>query len=113
MIRLAIVWSIIGLFSLLVIASFSEPKEVKIIHLGDNIGKTVLISGEVTSVNYKENVNFINLKDNSAEILVVAFGDINQELRTGNIISVVGKVEIYSSELEIIAKEINCLKCMN
>jgi len=106
--KIVLCLSLINLFFLIIFVQNTEPKEVKIIQLGDNIGREVLVSGEITKLTDKNNISFFTLEDNTAEIRVVAFENYNP-LTKGSNISLRGKVEIYEKELEIIAQEIKLL----
>jgi uncharacterized membrane protein YhaH (DUF805 family) len=50
----ALVWSLIGLFILLVLASFSQPPQLNISQLNDKIGKVVVLNADVASVGYNK-----------------------------------------------------------
>lgn len=102
----AFIWSIVGLFILLIIAEYSEPTKINILSSAENLGRTVIISGEITSFASKPTVTFIEVKDTSGEILVVSFSKLKRPICST--IQVTGKVELYKGTLEIIADEIKC-----
>lgn len=105
MLKIALCLSLIGMFLLIMIVQFSEPQQTKVILVGDNIGKQVLISGEVTRATQKEDASFLTITDKTASIKVVAFGPV-EKLEKGTFVEVVGRVEIYEDELEIVAEQI-------
>jgi DNA/RNA endonuclease YhcR with UshA esterase domain len=110
---IALVWSLIGIFLLILAALFSEPEKVLISNLEENLGKTVIVDGEITRATYRENVAFIDLKDETGEITVVLFKEPAYQVTTGDLIAVKGKVQTYQDELELVADEIICVACGN
>ena len=112
-IKLALLWSLIGIFILMLTAVYTEPETVNVVDLEENLGKTVIVKGVVDHTTYKEKVAFIDLEDNSGKITVVVFDDLPKKVYKKDEISVRGEVEVYKDELEIIAQEIYCIKCLN
>ncbi len=110
LIKISLAWSLIGIFALILIASYSAPEQIKIKDLESNVGKTVLLQGEVLKVSAAESATFIDLADDSGKITVVAFDKV-QNITERNIVTVKGKVQIYKGNLELIASEIYCVKC--
>jgi len=110
---ISLAWSLIGIFLLMLVAIFTEPQETLIANLEENLGKTVIVNGDVTKATYKENVAFIDIKDKTGKVSVVLFEKPAYQVVSGDAISVKGKVQIYKDELEIVADEIACLACGN
>jgi RecJ-like exonuclease len=107
LLSLALIFSLVGLFSLLLIAEYLEVEQVSIAELEQRIGQRVSISGEIVKVTQKPAVNFFELADATGRLSVVAFGEMT-EVNTNTKVSVSGKVELYKGELEVIADQI-CL----
>ena len=110
-IKIALGWSILGLFLLILIAAFTAPPQVSVIELESNMGKTVAAQGVIDSTSYKEKVAFIDLRDGTGKITVVVFEDLPNKVYKNDEIRVKGKVSEYKGQLEIIADEIFCMSC--
>ncbi len=109
--KLALVWSLIGIFILLVVAVFTEPKAIELAEVGQHIGEKVIVQGVVGDATYKEKVSFIDLDDGSGKISIVLFENPEKKVYTGDEIQVKGQVKEYEGDLEIVADEIVCVKC--
>lgn len=76
------------------------------------IGRTVNVTGEITGVFESKGHIFFDLKDDTGKIKVVLwedtveFLDINNvnvsEIKNGNEINIIGNVQLYKGELEVI-----------
>ena len=109
---IALIWSLVGLFVLLLLASYSQPPQVKINELEGNIGKIVVLENvSVSSISYKEDTVFLKLKDSTGEISAVFFGAPKYEIIKNDNITVKGKVQLYKGDLEIVIQELACLSC--
>ena len=111
LIKLSLAWSLIGIFVLILIASFAKPDVIKIKELEANIGKTVAVQGEVIKADYKDKVSFIDLKDETGKTTVVLFENPKNKVEKMDVIAVKGKVQVYKGDLELIAEEIICVSC--
>jgi DNA/RNA endonuclease YhcR with UshA esterase domain len=107
----ALVWSLIGLFILLVLASFSQPPQLNISQLNDKIGKVVVLNADVASVGYNKDTAFLMLNDSTGEISAVFFGSPKYEIIAGDKVAIKGKVQLYKGEIEIVVQELSCLTC--
>jgi DNA/RNA endonuclease YhcR with UshA esterase domain len=107
----ALVWSLIGLFILLVLASFSQPPQLNISQLNDKIGKVVVLNADVASVGYNKDTAFLMLNDSTGEISAVFFGSPKYEIIVGDKVAIKGKVQLYKGEIEIVVQELSCLTC--
>ena len=105
---IALIFSLVGLLSLLLLAEFSEPEQVKVIELENKVEQRVIVHGEITSSFQKTDVSFFDLKDDTGKIKVVAFGPV-EWLDKGSQVVVYGKVAIYQGELEVIADRIELI----
>ena len=107
--KISIVIAVIGIIALFFITQYNNETITKIKDLKQ--GQIERITGMVTSVYVsKDDHVFLKVADNTGEISVIAFKSSNidtaYELENGDQISVLGKVDEYKNELEIIAKEI-------
>ena len=107
-IKISITVAIIGIIALFFLVRYQEQNTVKISELKQ--GQIERITGLINSLyTSKDGHTFLKVTDSSGEISVVAFKSSNIDvynLDVGDQISVLGRVEEYKNELEIIAKEI-------
>lgn len=68
-------------------------------------GKNVKIQGNVTDFSRSSGHAFIDLQDDTGEMMVVDF-DSDLKLEEGESIAVTGHVSIYRGQLEVIADEV-------
>jgi len=108
--KLAFIWTVVGLFLLLLFAEVSAPKEISISKVDSHLGEDVHITGLVTSVAYYDTVNFFDVSDGTSTIKVVSFEKPTVNLTEGDSIGISGRVKIYKGELEIVADEISLLQ---
>jgi DNA/RNA endonuclease YhcR with UshA esterase domain len=108
---IALVWSLIGLFILLVLASFSQPPQLTISQLNDKIGKVVVLNVNIVSVDYKQDTVFLSLEDSTGSIPAIYFGNPKYEIIVGDSVAVKGKVQLYKGDVEIVVQELSCLTC--
>jgi DNA/RNA endonuclease YhcR with UshA esterase domain len=94
-----------------VLASFSQPQQLTISLLENNVGKVVVLNANVASVDYKQDIVFLNLEDSTGNIPAIFFGNPKYEIIVGDSIAVKGKVQMYKGELEIVVQELSCLTC--
>ncbi|MBT3940460.1 exodeoxyribonuclease VII large subunit [Candidatus Woesearchaeota archaeon] len=99
---LALVFSLIGLCSLIFLAEYAELERVAVKDLASKVGRRVIISGKVITTDQRSTVNFFELKDQTGQTKVVAFSKI-QKIALNSQIIVKGKVSVYKGDLEIIA----------
>ncbi len=110
LIKIALAWSLLGLFLLIVIASFSGPATIKIAELEQNVGKTVAVFGNVDSTKYGK-TSFIELSDETGNTTAVRFDNPENKSKAGDYIGVKGKVQVYKGNFELVADEIRCVRC--
>jgi len=107
--KISITIAILGIIALFFIIQINKETIVVIEDL--KIGQIERITGMVTSIYVSKNDHvFLEVADNTGKVTVVAFKNSNidtaYELENGDQISVLGRVDEYKGELEIIAKEI-------
>lgn len=106
LLKLALAWALIGIAALMFVSEYTEVPTVRIIELGEHIGKSVYIEGNVTKATYSDKATIFNIRDNSSEITAIAFEKMNKTINQGDLIRVFGKVETYKNELEVVINKI-------
>ena len=109
LLKIALVCSIIGI-ALLFIVSQSIGVDEKSIGQIDmaSIGEYVKINGAVTNVVDKENVMILTIEQPS-KINVVLFKKKPVELREGNYVEVIGKIDDYEGKPELIGDKVRVI----
>jgi len=99
-------------------ASMAHPQEVDIGSLSSSmLGAKVRVSGEIVKVRIHEDGHvFLRVRDDSGEVAVPIFRNVAQEvdnrcLALGMRISVVGRVQEYRGELEVVPWEGDDVRC--
>jgi DNA/RNA endonuclease YhcR with UshA esterase domain len=107
-IKISITVAIIGIVMLFLTVRLSQQNTIKIADI--SLGQVERVSGMINSLyTSKDGHTFIKLADTSGEITVVAFKSANIDvygLNMGDQVSVLGRVEEYKGEMEIVASEI-------
>ena len=111
LIKISLAWSIVGIFVLILAVGLLAPQHIQLSEMERNIGKTVLIQGEITKISVTTATTFIDLQENETTASVVLFGRPSKPLQEGDIVAAKGKVSEYSGLLELIAGEVYCVKC--
>jgi DNA/RNA endonuclease YhcR with UshA esterase domain len=119
-ISLSLAVATLGLVTLSLAASAAKPEEVKIAELSDvRLGALVEVSGEVVKVrNHEEGHVFLRIDDGTGEVKVAIFrniaGKVEREcLIQGAHLAVVGRVEEYRGELEVVPREGEGVRCLS
>jgi len=111
LIKLCFVFCAIGIFSLFLINKVYTPPRVKASEIKEGMN-FVSITGEIKNKYVSEKgTAFLTLKDDTGEIKIVVFkGSMNiSDVDQGDSVEIVGEVQRYKGELEIIAKNIKLL----
>lgn len=96
---------IVGIISLFVISYFLDYKATMIGEIdAADLGKNVKIIGEVGKFNDYGTIKTFMLKDESGEILIAVF---TESLEVEGKVEVVGSVEDYKGNIEIVADKIS------
>lgn len=114
LLKISIAVSIVGIITLFIFTRYSLEKTVKIIEIKNFLNQAIKVSGTVNSIRISRDGHvFIKLGDETGEINVVMFKgsntDVALNLEKGQKISVLGKVQEYKDQLEIIANSITIL----
>ena len=105
--RLSLIIALLGIFSLLLLSFFIDPKLTKINSINEDlINQKVKVQGDIISIkNYKEsNFQVISLGDKTGKIDITASPMIN--LTNNQTIIVIGKINEYEDYLQIQADKI-------
>ena len=104
--KISVFLSIIGLTLMYASSQYLEPEKVDVEDIEESSsGKVLEVEGTALNVTNSGSNLFMDLKDSSGSILVVQF-DSDRSVSEGDPVSVIGSVELYEGELEIIAREI-------
>jgi len=113
-IRLCLAGSVLSIIAIYFIGLQVGSQSVKVGEItGDFAGRAVNVTGEVANLYFHKNGHiFFNLKDEDSKIRVVVWESVVEQLghsgvnisqiRNGDRIQIVGNVEIYQGEPEII-----------
>jgi DNA/RNA endonuclease YhcR with UshA esterase domain len=108
-----------GLLMLFFAASIAQPREVSIGELTSaQLGATVKVAGEVMKVkNHEAGHVFLRIHDGTGEVAVPLFKRVAEDvdkscLREGALIEVIGRVEEYRGELEVVPREGDEVRCL-
>ncbi len=108
LLKAALIASILGVLMLYYILEFSDVEEASVSLLNDeSLGDKVLVKGNVIDIVNFENSKLIKI-DTKEKINVMIFDDF-LNLEKGDKVEVVGKVEKYNNDYEVIADEIRYL----
>lgn len=106
LLRISIIFSIIGLLLIYISSISIEPEFVKIGDISkEDLGEHIKIRGKIIEETISDGTLFLQLKNNSNEISVVKFNYKGAKLNKTSVV-VSGKVNLYESKLEIIAERI-------
>ena len=108
---ISLIWALLGLFILSLISIFLPTPQIKISDLDENIGRTVLVSAEVTGISYSKNAVFVDLADETGNVTGVFFGTFENSVIRGDKVAVKGKVQLYNGDTELVIQELVCLIC--
>ena len=110
LLKIALICSLAGLITLYFISTRIEIKDYKPNILNRNVGDDVNLKGIVTKISDKGNVVFVDVSQQNL-ITVVLFTDNNNlNLKNGDNVEVIGKVQEYNGKNEIIAQKIRVIK---
>ena len=109
LLKICIASSMLGILGIFLVSGLVEPTTYAIIDLSnDETGSSVAVEGIVEGLYTSEDGHsFITLSDSTGTINVVAFkGTELNGAKKGSEIRVMGKLDIYQQELEVVAKQI-------
>jgi aspartyl/asparaginyl-tRNA synthetase len=104
--RYLLIMSIIGIFSLLILYYFSEPKLLKINQIDlTYLEKNIKLQGKVIDIQESTSFQTITLKDSTGKIKVFVYNN-KLALKNNSQIRVIGKIQDYNSKIELVANKI-------
>lgn len=104
--KISVFLSVIGLTLMYASSLYLEPETVEIENIDESqAGEVLAIKGTAVNVTSTGSNLFMDVKGSTGNIMVVNF-DSEASISEGASISVIGNVELYEGELEIIAREI-------
>ncbi|MFC1704702.1 OB-fold nucleic acid binding domain-containing protein [Nanoarchaeota archaeon] len=109
LLRVALVVSLIGIVILFFISEFKDIDETRIDDITINdLDKDVKVIGTISQMRDTDKVMIMEVMQ-AQKVKVVVFKDDNFSLKKGDYIEVLGKVEEYEGELEIIGDRIRLI----
>lgn len=109
LLKIALLCSVVGIVLLFLVSENIEIDEKAIDKINmDNIGDYVKIKGQLSKIIDTESVMILTIQQPS-QITVVLFKKRPIELREGNYVEVIGKIEDYEGKTEIIADKIRVI----
>ena len=111
LLKMALMCSLIGLAVLYFISGNIDLKNYKTYDYNAKEDEFVKINGIISKISKKDNVIFIEIKQDNI-VNVVAFGNVNNlnNLNLGDNVEVIGKTQEYKGKNEIIAQKIRIVK---
>ena len=106
---ISLIITLIGIFFLFIFSYFVEYKELEISSIDySSIGMNVKVVGYVKNEPIlKNNVLLFSISDKSNKSINVVMFDVKQfNISKDDLVLVIGKIEEYKNELEIVAKSI-------
>jgi len=109
LLKIALIISLAGLALLYLVSDKLEPSESSVEKITQgNIGEVVKVSGRINSVRTTDVVTFLTI-EKTGEIKVIVFEQLDY-LEEGMYIEVVGEIEEYEGEREVIGNAVRLLK---
>lgn len=108
LLKIALICTIVGLVVLYFISSKIEIGDYKPSLLNKNVGENVRLQGRITKITQSDNVASVEISQ-EIPITVVLFSGSN-DLKEGDIVEIMGKVQEYKGKEEIIADKIRIIK---
>ncbi len=100
--KVSLICSLIGILIIIAVAERSEFPLSNIEGIDEGmVEKEVRINGKITSIYETGNVSLITVEDQTGNVPVVVFSDLNFNLKEGDYVEVVGEVMLYNDLVEI------------
>jgi len=110
LLKIALICSLTGLLVLYFISTKIDVKDYKPNLLNKNAGEDVKLNGIVTKISDVGNVVFIEVSQQSI-VDVILFGNGSSlNLKNGDNVEVIGKVQEYNGKNEVIAQKIRVIR---
>lgn len=109
LLRIALISGIIGIVILFIISDNIEINEKNIDKINKaNVEEDVKLTGTISKITQLEKVAFIELEQ-PATMTIILFKDKNLSLYKGDNVEIIGEIDEYGGELEVIAQRIRVL----
>lgn len=109
LIKISLVFSIIGIIILFLISDKIKPKEFQISKLSkDELEQEVKIIGKIKTLKQSNEMTALTIEDKTDSIKVILF-EKDLKLKTGLKVEVIGKFKAYQKEFEIEADSVKVL----
>ena len=106
LLKIALICSLIGLIALYFISARIDIKDYKPNVFNRNIGDDVNLKGTITKISDKGNVVFIDVSQQNSVPVVLFRDNDNLNLKKGDNVEVIGKVQEYNGKPEIVANKV-------
>jgi RecJ-like exonuclease len=104
---ISLIFSLLGVLIILFVSENIEIPTYKISEITkENLEDTVKVTGTLSLIKETKNVYLFNLKDETSEIMVIAFKKERIDFKDDQRVTIIGKVIEYQDQLEIQAEEI-------
>tara|TARA_Y100000310_G_scaffold345840_1_gene470991 strand:+ start:6774 stop:7133 length:360 start_codon:yes stop_codon:yes gene_type:complete len=114
LLKLALISSLIGLFVLYIVSNNMDIKEISLDELNnEEIGNKVKVLGKVSRITELDKVTFLDVSQPVTTKIVIfreKEKDEALDLEQDDYIEIIGKVEDYEGEMEIIADRIRIVE---
>ena len=110
LLKIALICSLVGLVILYFISGKIEIRDYKPNQLAKNAGDDVKLNGIITKISDKGNIIFIEVKQEYPVNVVLFTENNNLNLKNGDKVEIIGKIQEYDSKNEIIAQKVRVIK---
>ena len=103
--KISILISLIGIFFLLVLTNFLEPKQINISEINNKLlDQKVKISGTIEKITDKQTFQILEVKDSTGKIDVLC--NCKNNIKQNQKVIITGKIQEYKKQLQISADKI-------
>jgi len=110
LLKIALICSLVGLVALYFISARIDINNYKPNVLSRNAGDDVNLKGTITKISDKGNVVFIDVSQQNLVNVILFTDNDNLNLKNGDDVEVIGKVQEYNGKNEIIAQKVRVIK---
>jgi len=107
---ISLITALAGITVLYFLSGELEPDAMAIEKItGEDMGEIAKITGEIKSIRNSNSSTFITIEQ-PADITIIAIGKSNLSLKSGDTVEILGAVDEYNDEPQIIAKRIRLIE---
>ncbi len=110
LLKIALICSLVGMVALYFISAKIDLKDYKPPVTDKNIGDDISLKGAVTKITDRGNVVFVEISHQSPVNVVMFAGEGTLQLKRGDNVEVIGKVQQYNGKEEIIAQNVRVIR---